>query len=228
MTVEYRSSIPEAAQEQVTVRYPGGQKRRADYFLDGELVGCRWFFKSGDPMMETPLRDGKRHGTDYTWSASGKLRSVESFVDGRSHGVATQWDSEGNLLGSYTMEHGTGIANWWGRDDDRRRYLAAVNYCKDGAPHGAEWELLPDQMVFHERYWLHGQFHGIERMWNSQGRLRRGYPMYYVNGKRINKRQYVRACTHDPSLIPFREEDNKPERTFPPEIAWHLATGVNR
>jgi hypothetical protein len=224
MTVEYRSWIPESAQEQITERYPGGQKKRAEYFVDGKLIGIRWFFESGDPELETPLKGGKKHGTEYCWSAPGKLMSIETYVDHRSHGIATQWDGEGNLVGSYAMHYGTGIDLWWGRDDDGRHFLAEVHYTKDGSPHGPEWWLHDQKSVFHERYWLDGQFHGIERMWNSYGRLRRGYPKYYVHGKQVTKRQYLKACAHDPSLIPFREVDNRPERTFPLEIAQHLAT----
>ncbi len=43
-----------------------------------------------------------------------------------------------------------------------------------------------------------------------------------MNGKKVTKRQYLRACKDDPSLPQFREEDNKPSRTFPPEIAREL------
>ena len=60
--------------------------------------------------------------------------------------------------------------------------------------------------------------HGIERSWNQQGLLHRGYPRYWLNDARVTKSQYVRACADDPALPPFHERDNRPQRRFPSEV----------
>lgn len=65
MIDEYASSIPESATEIVTEWYPDGQKQRADYVLDGEIVGVRWFHETGEPEGEQPLKNGRRHGVQY-------------------------------------------------------------------------------------------------------------------------------------------------------------------
>ncbi len=59
----------------------------------------------------------------------------------------------------------------------------------------------------------------IERVWNLRGRLRRGYPKYWIHEVQVTKRRYVRAAQDDPTLPPFRENENRPGRKFPTEIA---------
>ncbi|NIT13884.1 MAG: hypothetical protein GTN99_06505, partial [Candidatus Dadabacteria bacterium] len=48
--------------------------------------------------------------------------------------------------------------------------------------------------------------------------LRRGFPQYYINDEKVNKRSYLKPCEKDPTLPKFKEEDNLPRRKFPPEI----------
>ena len=58
-----------------------------------------------------------------------------------------------------------------------------------------------------ELHWRKGRLHGIEREWNPKGRLRRGWPRYFVAGRRLDKRRYLRACAGDTSLPEFRSQD---------------------
>jgi hypothetical protein len=97
---------------------------------------------------------------------------------------------------------------------------------REGQPHGYEWWLREDQRsVWAERHWWEGQVHGIEREWNAQGRLKRGYPRYYFSGERVSKRAYLRALTVDSNLPAFRVEDNQPQRCFPSRAASALRPG---
>ncbi len=92
-----------------------------------------------------------------------------------------------------------------------------------GHRHGFEWWINESQAsVYEERHWRDDQAHGIEREWNSEGRLRRGYPKYFVAGRQVTRRQYIRAAASDSSLPPFRKAENRPRRAFPPTIARHL------
>jgi hypothetical protein len=146
------------------------------------------------------------------------LLSAEPYRNGLPHGAAKQWADDGTLIGTYTMKHGTGLDLWWcgGRECS---YVTEARYLKDGKLHGFEWWLKADgKSVSEERHFAENLLHGIERSWNRAGRLRRGYPRYWIHGLRVSKRQYVRACSSDPSLPPFREAENRPERTFPPEV----------
>lgn len=220
----YQSSIPRTAKERIIERYPDGGKRKAEYRLGRKLVGVRYFFESGEPEMEYGLRDGKKHGTEYDWFDPGLLVSAEPFVRGLPHGTVRQWDDKGRLIGTYRMVHGTGLDLWrLPRERDGEPYLLEVLYWKGGHRHGFEWRLNEDQTtVYIERHWREGQLHGIERQWNSASRLRRGFPKYFVHGKPVPKRQYLKACSSDPTLPPFRVEENHPARTFPLEVARHL------
>ena len=90
---------------------------------------------------------------------------------------------------------------------------------KDGALDGYEWWPKADQRsVWHERHWQKGIYHGIERMWNEKGRLKREYPKYWVHGKAVSKRVYLKAADKDKTLPKFKESENRPRRKFPSDI----------
>ena len=220
----YRSSIPEAARERVTATFVTGRlKYRVDCVFEGKVVGVRYFHETGELSFEYPLKKGLTHGIVYRSDIPGKLLSAEPYFNGRPHGTAKQWSDQGKLLGSYTMKHGSGIDLWWSQCEKGLRRLAEARYVRDGKWHGFEWWLNEDQRsVWEERHFWNNKMHGIERSWNPQGCLRRGYPKYWVEDGRTTKRRYIRACARNPALPPFREQDNRPQRRFPPEIRAHL------
>ena len=221
----YRSSIPKKARENVTKRSEG-KKVWADYLVGGEKVGERMFFDTGDPEHECAFKEGRKDGFEYEWHCPGVLAFARRYVNGFEHGTARQWSDEGRLIGTYTLHHGTGIDFWRqsrSEPEDGSWYLQDVCYWKDGKLDGFWWFIDEDQTtVYSERHFLNGQEHGICREWNEHGRLRRGYPQYFVNDQKVAKREYVRACQSDPTLPIFRIEDNDPARTFPPEVAKEL------
>ena len=96
---------------------------RAEYVLSGEVVGFRFFMETGDVGIEMPIRNGVKHGTEYWWD-SGRLDWIQPYINGLPHGVAKQWSHyDGKLIGTYTMEHGTGIDLWRQERDDGSIYL---------------------------------------------------------------------------------------------------------
>lgn len=218
----YRSSIPKEAKERVTARYIKSRRRyKVEYRLDGDLVGLRFFDEKGQIETESPLKRGYVHGTQYFFHSPCQLDFAERFVNGLAHGTARQWSESGELLGTYTMRHGTGVDLWrncknWGNG---LPFLSEARYIKDGKWHGFEWWLNEDQKsVWQERHFQFNHLHGIERDWNSKGKLKRGFPRYWVNGVRVTKRKYLRARADDKTLPPFRQSENRPQRRFPPEI----------
>jgi antitoxin component YwqK of YwqJK toxin-antitoxin module len=177
----YKSSIPPQSEERVLKRFDNGGPRTAEYYLDGKLVGFREFFPSGEPQQERAYKDGVRHGVEYDWFAPGYLVSAEPYENGVPHGVACQWGEKANIIGTYTMDRGTGIDFWRNEWMDGTVTLSEVHYMKDGRPHGWEWWLDYDQKsVDWERFWQEGELHGIERQWNSEGKLSRGFPKYWI------------------------------------------------
>ena len=218
----YITSIPHEAEERVTEVYPDGTRKEVECWLNGQRVGRRHFHASGELRGECAFRVGVQHGMLYRWDEPSKLLSAEPYENGVPHGTAYQWADDGRLIGTYTLDHGTGIDLWWHDWSDGSVTLAEVHSMQDGAPHGFEWWLNPDERLWWERHWQRWKLHGIEREWNTRGRLCRGYPRYWVHGERVTKRQYLKAAAQDPSLPPFRAEENEPQRTFPPEVAAHL------
>jgi antitoxin component YwqK of YwqJK toxin-antitoxin module len=225
ITPRFRSSIPRRAEKRITARHTNGAKATVEYFIEGQLVGVRGFDAEGTLERDCGWRDGLRHGTSYRIDTPGRLLSATPYSRGLEHGVARQWGDDGRLLGTYRMHHGTGIDLWWLETWRKppKRYLAEVCFQRRGQPHGFEWWLNDDQKSVHEeRHWRHGQKHGIERDWSRKGRLRRGYPRYFVAGQQVARRQYIKAAANDASLPPFRKAENRPRRIFPPVIASHL------
>ena len=217
----YRSSIPKDARERVKSTFgTSRRKHEAEYFLNGKVVGVRSFYETGELEHEYALKDGLLHGVVYRSDVPGELLSAEPYVDGLPHGIAKQWSGRGTLIGTYKMTRGTGVDLWWGGNGESAgQYLSEARYLRDGKLHGFEWWLNEDQRsVWSERHYRNNQKRGIERSWNQNGRLKRGYPRYWVSDRRVTKRQYLRECRDDTSLPPFRETDNRPKRRFPPEV----------
>ena len=216
----FKSPIPRNAVE-TSVK---GSKGFTELKLNGRVVGRRTYNKEGRLIRETSLKDGKKHGLEIEWNDDGTLLSVEPYFEGRIHGMARQYGRRGRVVGTYRLVRGTGydIWRWEWREDFAP--VSEVHSQRDGQPHGYEWWLDPDQRnVHHERHWYEGNPHGIERMWNFQMKLRRGYPKYWIHGEPVTRRRYLGAAKLDKSLPPFLKKDNSPRRRFPPAIQKVLA-----
>jgi antitoxin component YwqK of YwqJK toxin-antitoxin module len=225
----YRSSIPGNAEERISPARPPGQRGfKAEYFLNGDMVGVRQFDANGQIQFERPLRNGVPHGTLY-YIDLGVVTFAEPHRNGLAHGVARQWSMKGKLIGSYAMTHGTGLDLWRCEMSNGRVYLSEARHLKNGNWHGFEWWFTEDERRLHSEhhFWENSQ-HGIERHWNAEGRLQRGYPRYWVNNKRVTKQQYLRARATDSSLPPFRESDSRPRRKFPPAVLAAMSRNSSR
>jgi len=214
----------------VSTYEPGGAKHKAEYVLNGKIVGIRSFDKDGQLELEMPLRNGIRQGTMFYFEADSNGKTTVTFAEPHKNGlvcgIARQWSQkDGQLIGTYSMKRGTGLDLWRNWSHDKKRYfLSEARYLKEGKWHGFEWWLNEDQRtVWIESYFLENVQHGIRREWNHRGRLKRGYPQYWTQGKRVSKRQYLRASAKDPTLPRFRTWDNQPRRRFPPEVLAAIA-----
>lgn len=218
-----KSDIPPEAEERLLREY--SQEGLLIYLqvkeciLDGQVVGQRAYDDNGNLKIETPLKNGKKHGREYIWNEDGTLESVEPYFEGKIHGLARQYGRNGTVIGTYRCVHGTGLDIWRQERKDGSIFISEIHSLQDGRPHGYEWWLNVDQRsVWHERHWNQGTVHGIERMWNDKGSLRRGYPKYWIRGQAVGRRIYLKAAKQDKTLPPFREGDNRPQRQFPIEI----------
>lgn len=178
------SSIPDHAVEVVKETWETGGKKIAQYYVEGEEIGYRYWEPSGVLWLECGLQNGQRHGHFRMWHDNGKLHEEGYYHDGKEHGLLSE----------------------------EREYL-------DGNRHGYErWWNGDNRTIYEESHYWNGIQHGIFRRWNQQGKLRRGYPQYYVMGERMTKRQYERACQEDSRLPLFVASDNQPIRQVPAEV----------
>jgi hypothetical protein len=219
----FKSDIPPNVVEKTVreFRRDGGAiyYRITDCLLNGEVVGQRAYNEEGQLVTETPLKNGLKHGREFQWNDDGTLNLIEPYVNGKIHGTAKQYGRHGKVIGTYRIRHGTGYDVWRTEEEDGSIYISELHPLKDGLPHGYEWWLTEkSHILWEERHWHEGKFHGIERQWNVANKLSRGFPRYWIKNERVTKRQYFRAAEKDLSLPPFRLQDNSPRRRFPPDI----------
>ncbi len=222
----YRSSIPKGAKKRaVACEEMGVEATKTELVLRGRVVGVRYYDANGKLLREVPFKNGKVHGTVYYFD-EGKVHWAEPYLNGLAHGTSKQWAADGAFIGSYTMKQGTGWDLWramtpWSRG---RIWLAEARRLQGGRWHGFEWWINDDQKTVNsERCFWEDLQHGIERQWNSDGRLRRGFPRYWIHGNRVSKRSYLRAMAKDCTLPPLAKKDDRPSRRFPKEVAAALA-----
>ena len=219
----YISSIPDHAREEdVTAKHGAGRgKVVKNYYLGRTYIGRRIYNQDGLLQHELSLKNGKRHGWQYDWYRDGTLSSALHFENGIEHGTASVWRGSGALLGTYMMNQGTGIDFWW-KEHEGKVHLTEARVYVDNKMEGYEyWWYSSDKTrgLWKEKWWMKGCLHGIEREWSQQGKLRRGFPNYWIRGTEVDKRKYDRATRKDASLKPFVIEENKPYRIFPQEVA---------
>lgn len=132
------------------------------------------FYRNGQLREEVPLRGGRRHGVVRHWHRNGTLASEEPFENGLLHGVCRQWDENGKLLGTFTMEHGTGIQRAWHDNGRPQMELSTVN----------------------------GEFRGRSRLWLADGTLLSD--KLRLHGREVPVAVYRKAAAKDPALSKLR------------------------
>lgn len=218
-----KSDIPQNAVEVLLSEYheegPLIYFRVVDCVLNHQVVGRRAYDQDGTLRIETPLKNGKKHGREYVWDETDALESVEPYREGKLHGLAKQYGRNGDVIGTYRFTHGTGYDIWRYEKEDGSIGVSEIHSIQDGSPHGFEWWLNADQhSIWHELHWSQGKYHGIERMWNERGKLKKGYPKFWIQGKAVTRRAYVKAAEQDETLPDYQETEDRPQRRFPETI----------
>jgi antitoxin component YwqK of YwqJK toxin-antitoxin module len=203
-----RQIIPTDARERIVSRHRNRRKAAANYYLNRKKVGYRAWDKEGRLQLEYAIRDERMHGPFRSFHENGLIDWETQYVAGKEHGRSRQFDKTGVLIGTYRMHHGTGIDLWF----IAAGKLSEERHVKNGRRHGFERWWRDRRNVWSEMHFKDDFDHGIHREWNSNGVLRRGFPKYFISGKAVSKRAYIKACQTDSSLPKFSERDNKPNR----------------
>lgn len=217
MSNDYRSDIPEGADERRKSDYrrEGGAEwpEVCECLVGGEVVGERCYDANGALVQERPMHNGVLHGTCYFWD-DGALTNAEPYFEGQMHGICKQWDLDGRLLGTYEMTHGTGLDVWRSRDETGRISVTEIHPMKDGKLHGFDQWFADEGKVYEETHFVGGRKHGIQRRWEADG-LEEGYPVFWVDDRKVDREEYDAAAVDDPTLPPIREQDDLPDRDLP-------------
>jgi hypothetical protein len=203
--------IPPTAREKVVKRDVDGRKVQSDYFLNGKKVGYRCWDNEGKLAIEAAMRNGRMHGPFRGFHGNGAVSWTTHYVAGLEHGVSKQFDENGNVIGTYRMKHGTGVDLWFSDIGE----LSEERYIVNGKWNGFERWWKDGRTIWLESHFKDDLEHGNQRWWNLKGRLRRGYPKYFILGKPVSKPVYVKTGETDLSLPKFCQRDNKPNRKQP-------------
>ncbi len=216
----YKSDIPDTATEKSVSPYKSegnaGSYEKRECTVGGETVGYRYYDENGALMIETPVRDGMKHGIEYSWYEPGCLTLAAPYESGLPHGTARQWAVDGSLMGTYRLDRGTGYDLWREQLSDGPLHVCEIHTMKDGNPHGFEWWVSEDQItVWKEVHWREGHRHGIERQWDHEGNLDAGFPKYHLEDDIVDRETYMERQKTDTALPLYAKADDKNTRTFP-------------
>jgi antitoxin component YwqK of YwqJK toxin-antitoxin module len=197
--------------EEILMSWASGAKKSAYYYDGGQKVGYRYWDEDGHLSIEYHIKHDKKHGSFRTWHDNGTLEHETAYFEGKEHGISTQYDRDGRSIGTYEMKFGTGVDLWY----YAAGIIAEERHYKDGNRDGYErWWNTDNQSIYRESHFHSGLEHGIFRIWNQEGRLCRGFPAYFVNGKKMPKRSYLKTCDRDKSLPKYLAIEDNPQRIY--------------
>jgi hypothetical protein len=216
LTGQPAPDIPSNALELVTRFDDAGKKLESEFWLRGRRVGRAAWYESGHLAVAVGLRRGIAVGphVEYHDAPGGPVSYAEPYVDGKVHGLAKQFDADGRLILVSPFVRGTGTDYWC----DETGQLAEEHPVVRGKLSGRERWWNPDgKSVFAETQYRDGVRHGVAREWLG-GKLRPGFPKFFVAGKERSKRQYLEAAKANASIPLYRPEENNCRRRLPEEF----------
>ena len=235
--MHFHVAIPNNATETVDTYHANGRKRESRYFQHGELVGYRSWAESGLVEHEYAWRDGLRDGYELVYHNTGDLMAAIPWSRGALNGAGKQWSRDGRLIVEWTVSEGTGVelicSQLVGHEDGEYMsvapgdpVLAIERHWMDGERNGFErWWAGDNRHITDEMYFRDDHPHGIWRSWTRKGTQRRSFPQYFINGKRVTKRTYMRQTIGNDTLPPLQAEDDMPARPLPEDFVRHLHAG---
>lgn len=180
--------------------------------MHGRVVAQLVWSPEGKLLHEKPFAvDGRPNGLEVEYDDAGRVLWLAHWVAGEMHGTAMQFDTNGLPVVVMEFVHGRGIDVWMSCGD-----VSEVRTTYNGIPDGlVRWgdPTRPDE----EEHFARGKRHGIFRSWDS-GRVRPGYPIFYVDDVEVTREAYLSACAADCTLPPYNESDDANERNMPPAV----------
>lgn len=95
--------------------------------------------------------------------------------------------------------------------------VSEVRELADNQPHGfVRWG--DSRKPASEEHFFRGKRHRIFREWEPDGRLRNGFPKFYVHDKLVTPARYKAAQAKDDFLPPYSERDDVNRRPLPEAV----------
>jgi len=140
-----------------------------DQGIRGE--GVQWnYHDNGVLKTETPLLDGKYHGTQQEWFENGQLRWRIHFVQGQLHGLAEYWRDTGARQELFTYAMGVKQGPFAYFDDNDQ--LREEGTLQNGLRHGAAYAYYADGSIQRMADYQHGELDGLRVEWHPNGDLK--------------------------------------------------------
>ena len=128
----------------------------------------RFYYRNGQIRLENREVDSQFHGLVRAWHYNGQLTEERRYHRGKLHGLSRQWNEHGRLLGSFTMNHGTGRQRYWHQNGKLRLEINSFN----------------------------GKFFGRTRIWLQDGTL--AQETYYISNVEVKRAVYLKAARNHP------------------------------
>jgi hypothetical protein len=139
----------------------------------------RSFYRNGQLREEFYCLGQILHGRYRTWHRNGRLATESFYEHGRLHGVCRQWNQRGKLLGSFQMNHGTGIQRDWFENGQLQFETSTVD----------------------------AKFTGRTRSWLQDGTL--VSEQYSIKNRNVSPAEYAAAAAKHPDYPRYRDTKRK-------------------
>ena len=196
---------------------------KISYFVDGRLIGERSWYTNGELGEERLLRDGELHGIRRIHRQDGSLFAEIPYRRGLIDGVARFFDEDGEVFSESVMKHGTGTfrsfpdlvfhlpdaevpyvkgtphgwARLWGKFEGCAGRGVSVNHCVNGKLDGWGFVFDEDGRLVTTGFSRNGKLQGPMRTEGPDGLQVKGYPRFYLDGKRVDEETVRRESKRD-------------------------------
>jgi antitoxin component YwqK of YwqJK toxin-antitoxin module len=199
-------AIPDDAK--ISLRYPKPTDYAVAivYKVEDKLVGERryWDREQTKIHSEHLFKGEKEHGLQRAWHKNGELKSESPYRDGKMHGTFKQWDEKGKLLGSFVMKAGTGTFQAWYPNGQPHHIWPF----RSGKEDGELRTFFETGKLFQVITYKEAKPHGVSYVWNRDGELEDGYPIFFVNGTNVTKDEYLKAAKLEGFLPPIKDPES--------------------
>ena len=191
--------------------YNDGRISAIKTYKNGKITNLKTYDKNENLIIETPYRNGKKHGAEKYYDKDGNLEGVKQYKNGIRHGVETWFYKSGRIKTETYFKYGfiQEIREYYRSGD-----LAELIQYKNGVKHGTALYRRQDgttiktieyfggnkygyfkwysenEVVLEIQHYVNDCLHGICKSFNKKGEL--VFKELVIRGKVIRKVEFKR------------------------------------